>query len=72
MFDDPLKEDYLKMTPFYKSIVVCNSSSELARYVEFYIFNPNEAEKKIEPGYKWVKKQTWDRLADIYLTLWKT
>ena len=72
MFDDPLKEDYLKMTPFYKSIVVCNSSSELARYVEFYTLNPNEAEKKIEPGYKWVKKQTWDKLADTYLTLWKT
>lgn len=72
VYDNPLKGDYLKLTPFSKYIIICNSSSELASKTFFYLKNSNKKEKIINDGYEWVKKQTWEEVVKIYLKLWKT
>ncbi|MBI2613661.1 MAG: glycosyltransferase family 4 protein [Candidatus Levybacteria bacterium] len=69
-YDNPLKEDYLRMASFSKYIVIFNSPSELISKVLFYLKNPDKKEKLVESAYEWVKKQTWEKMANIYLKLW--
>lgn len=71
VYENPLKEDYLRMTPFAKHIIISNSSSELVSKIFFYLDNPKEKEKLVEKAYRWVEKRTWDEISDIYLKLWK-
>lgn len=70
-YDNPLKEDYLRMAPFSKYIIIFSSPSELVSKISFYIDNPKEKEKIIESAYSWVKKCTWEEMTNIYLKLWK-
>jgi glycosyltransferase involved in cell wall biosynthesis len=71
VYNNPLKADYLKMAPFSKYIVIVNSSAELASKVQFYLNNPVEREKLANSAYKWVSKQTWNKIVNIFLKLWK-
>lgn len=71
VYNNPLKEDYLKMSPFLKYITISNSSSELVSKISFYLDNVKEKEKLIEKAYKWVKEHTWEEVTSIYLELWK-
>lgn len=71
VYDNPLKEDYLKMTPFSKFIAISNSPSDLVLKIYFYIDNPEEKEKIIKGAFNWVKKNTWRKMTNKYLELWK-
>jgi len=70
-YDNPLKEDYLRMTPFSKFIVISNSSSELVSKIIFYLNNTKKQEQITEDAYEWVRKHTWKDVVNIYLKLWK-
>ncbi len=70
VYDNPLKEDYLRMAPFSKYISISNSSSELVSKVSFYLDNLKEKEKKIEAAYNWVTRNTWEEMTNTYLKLW--
>jgi len=70
VYEDPLKEDYLKMAPFSKYIVIFNSSSELVFKISYYLDNSKKKEELIEKAYRWVKKRTWKEMISIYLKLW--
>lgn len=69
-YDSPVKKDYLRMTPFYKWIVVENSPKKLARRIIYYSKNINKTNSKIEKAYKWVSNQNWDNATQAYLDLW--
>jgi glycosyltransferase involved in cell wall biosynthesis len=71
VYDNPLKEDYLRMAPFAKHIVIFNSSSELVSKISFYIENVKDKERMVEKAYSWVKKHTWKEMVDTYLRLWE-
>ncbi len=71
LYDNPVKKDYLEMTPFAKFIITADTSDKLARKVMYFQKNPKQAKKFIDGGYKWVKSQTWESVADIYLKLWR-
>jgi glycosyltransferase involved in cell wall biosynthesis len=70
VYDNPIKRDYLKMTPFAKWIVIEKSSKKLADKVSYFMKHPEKAERMKEAAYKWVREQTWDKLTDQYLELW--
>lgn len=70
VYDNPLKEDYLKMSPFQENIVITDDPKEIAEKVQYYQENPKEAEQKIEAAYQWVRKQTWGEVAAMYEKLW--
>lgn len=70
VYDNPLKEDYLRMEPFSKYISISSSSPELVSQISFYLDNPKEEEKMVEKAYGWVKKYTWEEMMNIYLRLW--
>lgn len=70
LYDNPVKRDYLEMAPFSKYIIIESDPSKLAEKVSYYMRNPMEEKKLVEQGFKWVKNQTWDKLAQDYLKLW--
>lgn len=71
VFDNPLKEDYLKMAPFSQWIVIKSEPKELEEKIMFFAKNPGEEKKLVEEGYNWAIKQSWEKLAEEYLTLWE-
>lgn len=71
LYDNPVKEDYLKMAPFSKFIIIEKYPERLAEKVSFFLKNPKETENKINDGLEWVKNQKWDKMAKTYLSLWK-
>ncbi|HEX6977519.1 MAG TPA: glycosyltransferase family 4 protein [Patescibacteria group bacterium] len=70
VYDNPIKSDYLKMTPFSKWIVIEKDPKKLAQQVKYYSKNLYKAKSRIENAYRWVKRQTWENLTDMYLDLW--
>jgi glycosyltransferase involved in cell wall biosynthesis len=71
VYDNPLKEDYLRMAPFTKYITISGNAQELVPKIFFYLDNPKEKEKLVEKAYEWVEKHTWGEMANTYLKLWK-
>ncbi len=69
-FSNPLKEDYLKMSPFAKFIIIEKDPLKMAEKIEFYLKNPKETQHLIDRGYEWVNEQTWEKVTAIYLRLW--
>jgi len=71
VYDNPLKEDYLRMAPFSKYITISSSSSELVSKISYYLDNVKAKEKMIKEAYVWVKKYTWEEMVNTYLKLWE-
>jgi len=71
VYDNPVKEDYLRMAPFAKWIVTPNNEKQLAEKVLYYLKNPQEEKKMINAAYEWVKEQSWEKFVSVYLALWK-
>lgn len=65
-FDNPLKKDYLEMAPFSKFIVIESNPDKMALKIQNY---SRIANNKL--AVEWAKKQTWDKLANSYLKLFK-
>lgn len=70
VYDNPLKQDYLKMAPFAKWIVIETSPKKLAEKIKHFLENPQQEKKMVEPAYNWAKKQTWDKVVKLYENLW--
>lgn len=71
LYDNPIKEDYLKMAPFAEFIIIEKTPEDLSKKVIYYLKNEKETEGLINSGYEWVKKQTWENVVNVYLRLWK-
>lgn len=71
VYNNVIKEDYLKMTPFAKYIIISNSAEELASKIYYFIDNPGNGTDLIQKAHFWVKTQSWDKMVEIYLNLWR-
>lgn len=71
VYDNPVKEDYLKMAPFSKLIIISNSPKIIAEKIIYYLNNPDKEKKLTEKAYDWVTNQTWDKMVQNYLNLWE-
>lgn len=69
-YNNPVKKDYLQMTPFKNWIIVEKSSKKLAEKIDYFINRPKEAESYVESAYQWVKTQNWNKALTTYLELW--
>lgn len=67
VYDNPLKKDYLEMTPYKNWIEICASAQEVARVV----LDNNDNKSSIKQAFSFVQKLSWEHLAEIYLLLWK-
>lgn len=60
VYENPLKEDYLKMSPFSKYISIISNPKDIKINISYS-----------QKGYEWAKNQTWSKIADLYLKLWQ-
>lgn len=60
VYENPLKEDYLKMSPFKNYISIINNPKDIRINIKYS-----------QEGYQWAKNQTWQKVTDIYLKLWQ-
>lgn len=67
VYTNPLKKDYLAMAPFSKFISVVNSADKIVAEVK----NLDKTKEKVEKAYAWAKAQTWEKVVETYLQLWK-
>jgi len=71
VYDNELKKDYLTLIPnSEKMMVIVSSPEKLAKEILHYYKNPEKANEKIKNAYNFAKKQTWGKVANIYLKLW--
>ncbi len=66
-YDNPVKKDYLEMTPYREWIVSFTSAKELVSLIQ----NNKNYSAKVTNAYEWVKGQSWEHVADVYSSLWK-
>lgn len=71
VFDNPVKKDYLFMTPFNKYIVITSDAKELSEKVIYYLKHPKEEKKLIDKSFEFAKKQTWEKVVNTYVGLWE-
>ena len=71
VYDNPLKEDYLKMSPFAQWIVIESSPEGLADKIIYFLKYQEKKKIITNSAYNWVKTQTWEKVVDKYLSLWK-
>lgn len=71
VYDHPLKKDYLEMSPLADKMVISASADELVKQLKDYLRHPEKEKEVIDKAYQWVKKQTWERVADLYEKLWQ-
>lgn len=71
VYNNRIKEDYLRLTPFKEDIVIARHEHELAEEFSFFVQNPKLVYKKIDKGYSFVEKNTWMHIAEKYVSLWK-
>ncbi|MBM3209137.1 glycosyltransferase family 4 protein [Candidatus Shapirobacteria bacterium] len=71
VYDNPLKEDYLRLSPFAKGIVI-ESSPELLYHRLVHDTRPaKEQERLADEVYNWTRGQTWEKVTELYLKLWQ-
>jgi len=70
VYNNPIKEDYLKMSPFSKYIIISESSSDLISKILFFRNNEKLKNEMIEKGFAWIKKHTWKEMVNTYIELW--
>lgn len=70
VFQNKLKEDYLKMAPFAKWIVIGNSPEGLVDKILYLLKHQEKKEIITNTAYNWVKTQTWEKVLGIYIELW--
>lgn len=71
VYDNPVKEDYLRMAPYAEWIVIEKTPEKIAERIEWLLKNPKKEAEMINNAYAWVKKQSWEKMVDTYLALWK-
>lgn len=71
VYDNPVKEDYLKMAPFAEFIIIEDKAENLVYQVEKIINNPKIEQEMVEKAFEWVKNQTWEEMTKIYIKLWE-
>lgn len=70
VYNNPIKEDYLRLALFAHDISIVKDEFSLASEIQFYLQNKHLLVEKITRAYKWVENQTWDELVDQYEKVW--
>ncbi len=71
-FDNPLKQNYLTMTPFSQWIASVNTEHEIAEQVSDFMQHQEAYENMINEAYVWATQQSWERVTHILKTMEQT
>jgi len=75
LYQNKLKEDYLKLSPFARYILIAKDPDEIAQIIKNYLLsnkNNEELKSKIIKGHKFSLNNDWNKVVKIYLKLWKS
>jgi glycosyltransferase involved in cell wall biosynthesis len=64
-YNNELQLDYLQLAPFAKWITIAQDSKEMSESLRKNKVLASEAQA-------WAKKQTWEKVVEVYLILWKS
>lgn len=70
VYDNPLKEDISKMTPFSEWIDIEKDALALAEKTFVFLKKTEKFNTTIDKAYQWAREQTWEKVANLYLKLW--
>jgi glycosyltransferase involved in cell wall biosynthesis len=71
VYENKLKEDYLRLSPFASYVYICKDAREIASVVHSIHDTPWKSTTMIENGYKWAKNQSWESVVKQYFSLWQ-
>jgi glycosyltransferase involved in cell wall biosynthesis len=71
VYNNEIKEDYLRMTPFSDYISISCNSDEIYKELEKFLSNEALKNEKIKKAYEWVKDKTWENMVNTYISLWQ-
>ena len=66
-YSNPIKKDYLLMSPFKDFVFVSDNSEKISKHILSLLKTENTVNER---GYSWAKTQTWGRVINIYEKLW--
>jgi len=70
LYDNPLKEDYLRMSPMAVHAVIAGSPEELAERTAALAHAPEEMRRRAAAAYEFAREQTWRKVAELYAGLY--
>ncbi len=70
VYDNPLKEDYLRMFPGAEHAAVVGSARELATKLCELVQSAEQFERTVATAYEFASQQTWSKVADMYVALY--
>ncbi len=71
VFQNRLKEDYLRLTPFKNYIYIAGNSDLLVENLLLARNNVNKTHSMAKKAHNWANKKTWGEVVNMYLKLWK-
>ena len=71
LYDNNIKEDYLRMSPFANCIVIAGSPEELCEKLLYYLSNPKKEKQLVDKGYRFAQENTWKKVCRTYQALWR-
>jgi glycosyltransferase involved in cell wall biosynthesis len=69
--NNELHQDCFRLSPFANWLSLRNNSSDLAKDVLQYIENPFKKKDVIESAYRFVRRQSWSNMVELYEKLWQ-
>lgn len=72
IYDNPLKKDCFTLGPLKDFVVLVSSPGELKAKVNYFLAHPKEEKEIVDKAFEWVQNQTWEKIVNSYLELWKT
>jgi glycosyltransferase involved in cell wall biosynthesis len=70
LYDNPLKEDYLRLFPGAEHSVIGASPADLAERAARLARSPGRIATMAAQAFEFARTQTWARVADLYVQLW--
>lgn len=71
IYENPLQEDYYKLTPFKDFIIIADKPEKLIEKFNYYTSHKKLADNMIDKGFNWARSQTWEKMSDNYIKLWQ-
>jgi len=71
LYQNQLKKDYLSLFPGSKYIRISDSSETLVKQFNNAVKYPKKIDKLVTQAHNFSKTQTWEKVTNLYLKLWK-
>lgn len=71
-YDNPLKEDYLRLMPVARHMLIAGSPVDLAECLIRTLRDGAVMAAMCQASQNWAQSQSWDMVAHQYLDLWRT